>query len=77
MLGLMLDASLYKIAHRNLLEFLIVLRGAARHIGTHGQAGLSLPRPVAAIKRRRTEISASLKAWQPGAVGRHTKTLKI
>ena len=38
-LGLMLDASLYKIAHRNLLESVIVLGGAARHIGTHGQAG--------------------------------------
>jgi hypothetical protein len=38
-LGFILDASLYKIAHRNLLESLIVLGGAARHIGTHGQAG--------------------------------------
>jgi hypothetical protein len=57
----------------------IVLGGAARHIRTHGQAGLKLA-PVLPIKRRRTEISASpkksplpLKLGSPSAVGRHTK----
>src|ERR1700738_2584240 len=51
-LGLMLDASLYKIAHRNLLESLIVLGSAAPYIVTHMQAARfarELP-----IKRRRT-----------------------
>jgi hypothetical protein len=41
--GLMLDGSLYKIAHRNLLESLIVLGGTSRHIGRHGRVDEACP----------------------------------